>query len=56
MEIIIQPVLTGVNDNTLNDLMNNVSIEFEGIRVTLAGSPNDTTIGSKETCYLSVLT
>lgn len=46
MEIVIQPLLTRLDDNTLEGLVNDVSIEFEGIRVTLAGSANNTTIGS----------
>jgi archaemetzincin len=43
MEIIIQPLLTGLNDNTLKDLVNDVSREFEGIRVTIAGGTNTLT-------------
>ena len=46
MEIVIQPLLTRLDDNTLEGLVNDVSREFEGIRVTLAGSANNTTIGS----------
>jgi hypothetical protein len=38
--------MTVLNDNTLNDLMNDVSREFEGMRVTIAGSANNITIGS----------
>lgn len=55
MEIIIQPVLAGINDSTLNDLVNDVSREFEGNRVTLARA-DDTTIGSvKNDDTLSIL-
>jgi archaemetzincin len=46
MEIIIKPLMTRLNDNTLNDLVNDVSREFGGIRVTIAGSSNNTTISS----------
>ena len=46
MEIVIQPVLTRLDDNTLRCLVNEVSREFKEIRVTLAGSAIDTTIGS----------
>lgn len=48
MEIVIQPLLTRLDDNTLEALVNDVSRGFEGIRVTLAGSANNTTIGSLE--------
>ena len=46
MEIVIQPVLTRLDDNTLESLVNDVSREFEEIRVILAGSANDSAIGS----------
>ena len=56
MEIVIQPLLTRLEDNTLESLVNDVSREFEGIRVTLAGSANNTTIGSlkKNTAFQSL--
>lgn len=38
MEIIIHPLLTWLDDNTLSDLVNDVSREFEGIRVIIASS------------------
>jgi predicted Zn-dependent protease len=46
MEIIIKPLMTRLNDNTLNELVNHVSREFEGIRVTIAGSSNNTAIST----------
>jgi archaemetzincin len=46
MEIVIQSLLTGLNDNTLNDLVNDVSREFEGVKVTNAGGADNITIGS----------
>ena len=41
MEIIIQPLFTGLNDNTLNNLVNDVSREFEHIRVTITSVVNN---------------
>jgi hypothetical protein len=46
MEILIQPLLARLNDKTLEAVVNDVSREFEGIRVILAGSANNTTIRS----------
>lgn len=46
MEIIINPLLTRLNYNTLNELANEVSREFEGIRVMLAGRVKNTTTSS----------
>lgn len=46
MEILIQPLLARLNDKTLEAVVNDVSREFEGIRVILAGSANNTTVGS----------
>lgn len=49
MEIIINPHLTRLNYNTLNELANEVSREFEGIRVMLAGMLKNTTTSSLKT-------
>jgi archaemetzincin len=46
MKIVIQPILTMLNDNTLNDLVNDVSREFERIRVMLGGRVKNTTTSS----------
>ncbi|TLX82831.1 MAG: archaemetzincin family Zn-dependent metalloprotease [Thaumarchaeota archaeon] len=60
MEIIIQPIiqplLAGLNDNTLDDLANDVSREFEGIRVTVANTTDNTIIGAlkKYATFLSL--
>jgi archaemetzincin len=40
MEIVIQSLLTGLNDNTLNELRNDISREFEHIRVRITSVAN----------------
>ena len=46
MEVVIQPLFTLLNDKTLNDLVIDVSREYEGIRVMLASSVNNLTYSS----------
>ena len=46
MEILIQPLLARLYDKTLEALVNDVSREFEGIRVMLASSVNNLTSSS----------
>jgi archaemetzincin len=41
MEIVIQPLLTTLNHNTLNELADNISTEFEHIRVTITSVVNN---------------
>lgn len=46
MEIVIQAILTGLNDNTLNGLANDISREFEHIKVTTVSRTSNSTISS----------
>jgi Predicted Zn-dependent proteases len=46
MEIVIEPLLTSLNGNTLNELVKDTSREFGGARVTLAHRANDSTISA----------
>jgi archaemetzincin len=40
MEIVVQSLLTGLNDNTLDELRNDISREFENIRVRVTSVAN----------------
>ena len=46
MEIIIQALLTGLNDIIVNDLANDISREFENVKVTTATGTSNSTISS----------
>lgn len=46
MQIIIHALLTGLNDITVNDLANDISREFENVKVTTARDTSNSTISS----------
>jgi archaemetzincin len=44
MEIVLQPVLADLDNNTLNSLRNDISGEFENIKVTVSSSTNNSNL------------
>ncbi len=44
MEIVLQPVLADLDNNTLNNLGNDISREFENIKVTVSSATNNSNL------------